>query len=528
MVSGEICNAADGDGACDGHPTYLYRNDGSGQYTELGSTLGFTEATAGKGLAVFDYDRDGDLDVLIANTHDIPLLYRNDSSNGNDWLRIRFTGSDRAFEGIHARITLQASDGGAEQVREMGASTHFLSQRERVAHFGLAAFDGDRMHEVRVEWPRSGIVQVFTDLPVNQTHILTAPVEETTADPVEYEGEFEGEGEGEGETPGDLVIQPGWSAARIWMEALLYSIRRDQARPVAHARNLYHLSVAMWDAWAAYDTRAEQHTHLGRAVTGDTEAARAEAIAYASYSFLHHRFTGSPNEATVFAKHDELMAELGYDINVTVLDGDSPAALGNRIADRVITFFNLDGANEDNDCAPTNDYAPVHEPLVVNLALEFFIDQDGIVIGDYPGFLGPHWGWVIPFALGENTWLDPGMPPQWGCTPEEHQEFVDNNIDLAELLRLIQLYNLDEFRCDRASEDGYAPGAGDHESCLPHDSDYLEQGWSIDFAKLLRSIQLCNSSSYSVCNEGRRRLLPAGITYADARPSLHSQCGQLK
>jgi len=48
----------------------------------------------------------------------------------------------------------------------------------------------------------------------------------------------------------------GPSVARKWQELLLDSIRRDFGRPTIHARNLFHLSVAMWDAWATYDARA--------------------------------------------------------------------------------------------------------------------------------------------------------------------------------------------------------------------------------------------------------------------------------
>src|SRR5260370_26491650 len=47
-----------------------------------------------------------------------------------------------------------------------------------------------------------------------------------------------------------------WSVARRWDEALLDAIRRALPNPPVHARNLFHLSVAMWDAWAAYDATA--------------------------------------------------------------------------------------------------------------------------------------------------------------------------------------------------------------------------------------------------------------------------------
>jgi len=49
----------------------------------------------------------------------------------------------------------------------------------------------------------------------------------------------------------------GRSVARVWDEALLDAIRRDVPAPTVHARNLFHTSAAMWDAWAAYDPQAD-------------------------------------------------------------------------------------------------------------------------------------------------------------------------------------------------------------------------------------------------------------------------------
>src|SRR5210317_445741 len=50
-----------------------------------------------------------------------------------------------------------------------------------------------------------------------------------------------------------------YSVAREWNEALLQSIREDFARPTVHARNIFHLSSAMWDAWSAYEATAEPY-----------------------------------------------------------------------------------------------------------------------------------------------------------------------------------------------------------------------------------------------------------------------------
>src|SRR5438876_5168833 len=86
---------------------------------------------------------------------------------------------------------------------------------------------------------------------------------------------------------------PGMSVARRWDEALLDAIRRSLPNPPVHARNLFHLSVAMWDAWAAYDARADGYLTTQKVTGQDVTAARNEAISYAAYRVLGSRFKKS-------------------------------------------------------------------------------------------------------------------------------------------------------------------------------------------------------------------------------------------
>ena len=254
------------------------------------------------------------------------------------------------------------------------------------------------------------------------------------------------------------------SVAREWNEELLFAIRRDVARPVVHARNLWHTSVAMWDAWAVYDPAAEGYLVKEKitppADPEELQAAREEAISYACYRLLSYRFQNSPGAAASQAEFDARMATLGYDINVTTAMGDTPAALGNRIATNIIGWGLTDNANEQEDYAANNGYLPVNGPLVVKLfgnpicnpqnpfdpeeqcmrdpnrwqplAIDFFIDQGGVQLGEYPDFLGPHWGYVTPFMLRERdrgpsgVHLDPGPFPGFGT--DTHDDYVNTYI----------------------------------------------------------------------------------------------------
>jgi hypothetical protein len=256
---------------------------------------------------------------------------------------------------------------------------------------------------------------------------------------------------GDGSKVTQTVDQREPSVARLWNEVLLESIRNDYARPTVHARNLFHVSAAMYDAWAVYDVTAGTFL-LGKTVGGytcpldyvaynrDFVAAREEAISFAAYRLISHRFVGAPGYAEIQAGADMLMQMLGYDTSDMSTDvrGGSPAAMGNAIANCYIGFGLQDGANEANGYANVS-YQPVNPPIapelpgnpdIVNLdrwqqiSLTLFIDQAGNPVSTLPDFLGPEWGRVVPFALSPadltvyqrngfdyRVYHDPGMPP---------------------------------------------------------------------------------------------------------------------
>ena len=239
-----------------------------------------------------------------------------------------------------------------------------------------------------------------------------------------------------------------------WIEVQLKGIRVDFARPPIHSRNLYHVSLAMYDAWAAYDDVAEPML-LGHTLGGytadfsgipenilpflDIPSARKEAISYAAYRVLTHRYATSPGVITAQARFDSLFTALGYDPSITSENYQfgSPAALGNYIAQQVIAFGLQDGSNEAFDYTNVY-YEPFNDQLVVSdpgnptvtdpnrwqpLAINGFVDQSGQVLDSSPPFQSPEWGWVAPFSLSDDqmtmyerdgelwpTWLDPGAP----------------------------------------------------------------------------------------------------------------------
>ena len=242
------------------------------------------------------------------------------------------------------------------------------------------------------------------------------------------------------------------SIARIWNEALLEAIRGDFARPTVHARNLFHTSIALYDAWAIYDDQAKPYL-IGNEVHGyssefldfessePVEISKNTALSYAAYRLLNYRFADSPGYEASKIRFDLIMNQLGYDIDNISLDytlGD-PAALGNYIAEQIINYGKIDGSREQTSYDNAY-YTPVNNPLPPTfpgnftiedpnrwqpLALTSFIDQSGNPIdGDVIDFLNPEWGNVTPFALtnadltinqrdGNNflVYNDPQAPP---------------------------------------------------------------------------------------------------------------------
>lgn len=153
-------------------PTMLWRNVG-GFFFETGPFLGIDDEGSGKGVAVFDYDQDGDLDLFVAHNQGGPTLYRNDVVNLNNWLRVRLVGRKSNRFGIGARLHLKKSAASQPQLVELTGGSNFVSQNEQIAHFGLGRQLGD-VHSLVVHWP-SGVEQELRDLEADRLYTVFEP-----------------------------------------------------------------------------------------------------------------------------------------------------------------------------------------------------------------------------------------------------------------------------------------------------------------------------------------------------------------
>ena len=134
---------------------------GKGRDAEHGAPL--KKFYSGRGLAVGDFDNDGDSDLLLINVGEPPALLRNDGGNRNHWLGIALTGTTSNRDGIGAKVTVTA--GGRRRTKQRLGGTSYCSASDPRLLFGLGA--SALIDEVEVRWP-SGQISSLKNVSANQ------------------------------------------------------------------------------------------------------------------------------------------------------------------------------------------------------------------------------------------------------------------------------------------------------------------------------------------------------------------------
>ncbi len=144
----------------------LLENDGHGRFVDVGRQRGtyFAERRSGRGATVWDYDNDGDLDIVVSHVdlQGTPVLLRNDGGNAKHWFGVTLVGRNPAAS-TAAKATLVAGD--LTQVRVNQLASGYLSYGDPRLHFGMG--DRTRVDRLTVRWA-DGSEEVFTDLPIDQ------------------------------------------------------------------------------------------------------------------------------------------------------------------------------------------------------------------------------------------------------------------------------------------------------------------------------------------------------------------------
>ena len=142
-------------------PPQLFLNQGGGKFQDVASMVGggFDAPKVGRGLACADFDRDGDLDLLLTTNNGPAYLYRNDQLAGNRSIRFELRGTKSNRDAIGATVQLFAGD--LHQSRMVRAGSSYLSQSELPVTFGLGK--RDKVDRVVISWP-SGLTEEHKNL----------------------------------------------------------------------------------------------------------------------------------------------------------------------------------------------------------------------------------------------------------------------------------------------------------------------------------------------------------------------------
>mgnify|MGYP003691902905 CR=1 FL=1 len=259
-----------------------------------------------------------------------------------------------------------------------------------------------------------------------------------------------------------FVFSQEKTSARKWIDQVLFSVKWDSQGPTIQSRNIYHLTLAMYEAWAFYHPNYKQ-SFLGKK-SGDflcefdsdfdfkkmnPDSASEVALNQAAFYLMFHRWSrySSKNRGVVDGIID-LADSLGVDKSYSDdnYKNGSPESLGIYIAKKIMEFGLQDGSNEENDYE-RKTYIPANDILRPNvygangindinrwqpIRIREYLKTKGedkklpvwykIVTSDPDDFLSPEWGDVTTFTLtkpkvilkeGHNykLYLDPGSPP---------------------------------------------------------------------------------------------------------------------
>ncbi len=268
-------------------------------------------------------------------------------------------------------------------------------------------------------------------------------------------------------TPIVLVGQNSSSIAREWMDTMLEMVKEDGQGPTIHARNFFHVSAAMYDAWAAYDKNQSTY-FLGKEKNGikiefnqdfkriskNTDSLQKIAISYAAFNIIKSRYDdyGSKGRSmdiliSTFEKHNFKI----HKTQNTDYENGKPESLGNYIAQQIILFGKRDGSKEEDRHEP-DFYRPKNKKLLPEksgvdgltspnhwqpIYINNYISKKGydktlkdwnqLLIEGNVDFLTPFWGEVESFALPTESkpgmvHFNPGHPPYINTDNEKETE----------------------------------------------------------------------------------------------------------
>ena len=140
----------------------LFWNQGQGQFVDVGFLTGSNRVEDGRGVAVSDFDRDGQLDLVIQNRDRAAVLLMGRGASGN-WLEVQLEGTESNRDGLGAVVISHHGD--RSQARQVAGGSGYLAHSSSVLHFGLG--EDEVVDRLEIRWP-AGHTQVLENVSANQ------------------------------------------------------------------------------------------------------------------------------------------------------------------------------------------------------------------------------------------------------------------------------------------------------------------------------------------------------------------------
>jgi len=152
----------------------LLRNDGKGSFRNMQETAGpaFQTRYDARGLAVGDYDNDGDVDAVLIRLQDAPVILRNNVGENSSWVGFQLVGTKSNRDAIGAKLTVRLGD--RKLVRWITGGASIFSSHDHRVVFGLGANPGPPATSVEIRWP-NGNVQTVDGLATRRYHEVVEP-----------------------------------------------------------------------------------------------------------------------------------------------------------------------------------------------------------------------------------------------------------------------------------------------------------------------------------------------------------------
>jgi hypothetical protein len=151
-------------------PRLVYQNLGNGRFRDVTTKTGpgVLSPKSSRGAAFGDFDNDGDVDVLVMNMNEPPLLLRNDYNDErrrgpNNWLEVKLTGTQSNRSAIGARVVVRV--GSNVLAQEVTSQSSYYSHNDLRLHFGVGA--SLKADQIEVRWP-GGRIETIKDVAVNR------------------------------------------------------------------------------------------------------------------------------------------------------------------------------------------------------------------------------------------------------------------------------------------------------------------------------------------------------------------------